>query len=299
MLYKMFFDDTADGAQDKYVIAAGLMGPWNVWRGFNREWKKALSAAPSIRWFHSKEWRSLTGEFLQFRDPERWPKPKGSEAATRKRDRLKAVIEKALVGGIGVGVLIEDFKIVRDADPRAAIFLRSDPYEMAQQALVYECALGARKLSRRSGTGPNGNYVSYVSDDSNRAATYATVYSDFKGKNPDIAQIMQDLVHLNDKRVPGLQAADLIAHAINQVTKELVALSPERRSASFLTSLPELQGRIWKIAHVDRWYLCSLLEDLAGLKLFDKLGLQRRVYKSDDELDFEKESGAIGIATFR
>src|ERR1700722_260969 len=78
VLYKMYFDDTADGRQEKYVIAAGLMGQWGVWKKFNIDWRKALRASPKIEWFHSKEWRSLSGEFRQFTDNEKWPKPKGS-----------------------------------------------------------------------------------------------------------------------------------------------------------------------------------------------------------------------------
>lgn len=165
--------------------------------------------------------------------------------------------------------------------------------------MVYECARGARQLSLESGTGPNGNLVGYVSDDSNRSSTYSTVYADFKNKNPDIAQVMQGLAHLDDKKVPGLQAADLVAHVINQVVKELLKVPAEDRSRMFLEKLPELQGRIWKIAHVDKWYMCSILEDLTGLSLFDKLGIQRREYKSDLELDNEKSSGKSGISTIR
>jgi hypothetical protein len=297
MLYKTFIDDTADRTQQQYVIAAGLMGGWDVWKKFNRDWRKVLRAKPTIRWFHSKEWRSLTGEFFQFRDANSWPKPKGGEAANAKRERLKHVIEASRVGGIGVGVLVEDFNLVRSADPKAAEFFRPDPYEGALQALVYECARGARMLSVKNGRGPNGNLIGYVSDDSNRSPIYSAVYSDFKLKNPDIAQVMQDLAHLDDTNVPGLQAADLVAHVINQVVKELVKLPSEERSGTFLQTLPELQGSIWKIAHVDKWYMCSILEDLIGLRLFDKLGIQRREYKSDLELDNEKESGKRGIST--
>ena len=299
MLFKMFIDDTADQKQEQYVIAAGLMGYWDEWKKFNREWKQVLKANPKIDYFHSKEWRSLTGEFFQFRDSVMWPKPKGGEAANKKRDRLKTVIKNSVVGGIGVGVLIEDFNLVRNVDPRAAEFLRPDAYEMALQAIIYEGAVSVRYLSLKYGNGPNDNHIAYVSDDSNRAAIYEAVYSAFKEKNSGIAPIMQGLAHMDDKLVPGLQGADLVAHVINQVTKELVKLPAEERSAKFLESLPELQERIWKIAHVDRWYLCSLLQDLAGIDLFGKLGLQRRQYKSDLELDNEKESGKRGIQTFR
>jgi hypothetical protein len=84
---------------------------------------------------------------------------------------------------------------------------------------------------------------------------------------------------------------------INQVAKKLVDIPAEDRV--LLESLPELEDRIWKITHVDKWYMCSMLEDLAGISLFDKLGIQRRQNKSDEELDSEKEMGQSRIRTSR
>ena len=73
MRLREFIDDSKDGQQKKYVIAAGLLGPEDVWGEFKKEWKRVLSTPPRIEYFHSKEWRSLTGEFLQFRDNLKWP----------------------------------------------------------------------------------------------------------------------------------------------------------------------------------------------------------------------------------
>lgn len=108
---------------------------------------------------------------------------------------------------------------------------------------------------------------------------------------------MRELTHLDDKKWPGLQAADLIAHLANQIFKEQLAIPTDERT--LLASLPELQGTFWKVSHIDKWYMCSVLEDLAGIDLFSKLGLDKRKYKSDEELDREKRAGKSGIRTVR
>jgi Protein of unknown function (DUF3800) len=293
VLYRFYFDDTADQKQQKYVVAAGLLGRVKTWTKFHNEWKKVLRVAPSIEFFHSKEWRGLDGEFRQFRDPIKWPKPQGGVAANTKREKLKRVIENTELVAIGMGVLVEDFNLVRNADPRAANFFREDPYEGALQSVVYECAKATRKVSRADGLGDNGHCVGYISDLSEQAPIYTEIYRDFVKKNPDIGQIMRGITHLDDKKWPALQAADMVAHITNQVFKQLIAVPEDERA--LLKSLPELQRNFFKIAHMDKWYMCSILEDLVGVSLFDKLGIARRAYMSDEELENEKLRGKILI----
>jgi len=45
VLYRMFFDDTADGKAEKYVVAAGLLGRYRDWRAFGE--RQESSPAPS------------------------------------------------------------------------------------------------------------------------------------------------------------------------------------------------------------------------------------------------------------
>jgi hypothetical protein len=297
VLYRVFFDDTADGKAEKYVVAAGLLGRYKSWRAFGDRWKAVLRRPPSIKYFHSKEWRGLQDEFYQFRDNTKYSKPKGGEAANAKRAALKAVIESTELVAIGTGVLIEDFNLVRNCDLRAADFFRHDPYEAAMQSLVYECAKAVRWISRHDGLGDNGHCVGYVSDLSDLAPVYTAVYTNFVNKNPDIGQIMRGIAHLDDKKWPGLQAADMIAHSCNQVFKETVKIPEDERV--LLRSLPEFQKTFFKMSHMDKWYMCSALEDLAGISLFDKLGIKRWEIMSDDELEAAKKSGLAKIRPVR
>jgi hypothetical protein len=295
VLFRTWFDETYDGKREKYAVAGGLVGRHGLWANFSQKWKAVLHEKPRINHFHMKELRGLDGEFLQFRDPVRWPKPTGSQAANVKRDKLKALIEgNPNIGALGIGVLIEDFNLVRAADPKAAELLRPDPYEFALQVFVYETAKLIRRVSVETGRGPNGDCVAFVSDEDEKAAIYTAAYTDFKKKNPDIAEVMHGLAHLDDKKWAPLQAADMIASFVNHRFNEMLKIPEDERKLR--ESLPEFQGVFYKIAHADKWYLCSYLADTAGLSLFDKLGIKRRENMSEEEMDAKKKAG---ITSFR
>src|ERR1035437_10304156 len=95
VLLRTYIDDSKDETQQKYFTAAALVGSHDEWGHFNREWKRVLRISPRIKYFHAKEWRGLDGEFRQFRDPDKWPRPKGGEAADEKRNSPRDVIEKS------------------------------------------------------------------------------------------------------------------------------------------------------------------------------------------------------------
>lgn len=290
MLYRTWFDDTWDEKHEKYAVATGLIARHRTWSDFAEAWKAALHASPRIEYFYVKELRRLDGQFLQFRDPVKWPKPTGSKAASDKRERLRKVIEtNGQLAAISVGVLIEDFNLLRDADPRAAEFFRPDPYEMALQCFVLEVARMVRRISKEQGLGDNGHCVGFVSDLDERASTYTSVYGDFVKKNPDLAQVMRGLSHLDDKKWAPLQAADMVANFANHRFNDLVKIPDDERK--LLETLPEFKTVFYMIANADKWYLCSVLEDLAGISLFEKLGIERRRYMSDAEMEQEQNKG--------
>jgi hypothetical protein len=59
-----------------YLAATGIGEP------SEKDRKAVLRLPPSIKFFQSKEWRSLQCEFYQFQDDAEYPKPKGGEPAT-------------------------------------------------------------------------------------------------------------------------------------------------------------------------------------------------------------------------
>lgn len=274
VLYRLWFDDSKDARSEKYALAGGLIGGGREWRRFEKGWKECLKSSPSIKWFHSKEWRSLTGEFYQFRDGDKWPKPTGGQAANAKRESLKRVIEESGVVAICIAVLIQDYRKIRDADSRAAEYFRPDPYEGALQSIIFESAKAIKRVDAKS-------CIGYISDDSTQAPIHTELYIDFKKKNPVIAESMRGLSHLDDKKWPGLQGADIVAHVANQIFKDLWDKPAGQR---MLTSLPELESRFYKIATWDLSYMCHVLKDCKGVDLFGKFGLDGQQHPSDEEV---------------
>lgn len=272
VLFRLWFDDSKDERSEKYALAGGLIGGGKDWREFEKKWKACLKSGPSIKWFHSKEYRSLSGEFRQFQDKDKWPKPAGGQAADAKRASLKGVIEESGVVAICIAVLIQDYRKIREADPRAAEYFRPDPYEGALQSIIFESAKAIRRIDPKS-------CIGYVSDLSNQAPLHTELYIDFKKKNPDIAEAMRGLSHLDDKKWPGLQGADIVAHIGNQIFKNLWDKPASER---MLTSLPELESRFYKIANWDLNYMCHILRDCKGVDLFAKFGLSGEQHPSDE-----------------
>jgi hypothetical protein len=236
LLTRVFIDDSADQRKEKFVLAAGLLGTHGEWSRFNKQWKATLHQSPAIRYWHSKEWRSLSGEFAQFRDPVKYPKPEGGKAADRKRSALVNVLEGSPVRAVVVAVLAKDYERMRGRHIEARKYFRDDLYECALQSVVYECSVEVRD----SDPSP---CVAFVSDTSSRSEVYARVYAGFLERNPKIAQIMRGLVHLDDKKWPGLQAADLVAHVVNQQFARWDGVTQVARP------LPELNDTICKIAY--------------------------------------------------
>lgn len=145
-LWKVFIDDSADAERKKYVLAGALVGRKQAWHDFEKRWKRTLRNEPKIGYFHGKEISDLSGEFAQFKDKDKWPKPTGSIAANAKRDALRKVVEDSKLVAIGVGVLVEDYYKVKASHPLGATHMAKDVYEWTLQNIIMQTAAAIRKV---------------------------------------------------------------------------------------------------------------------------------------------------------
>lgn len=208
MLYRTFIDDSADQKQEFVMVAGALMGTDKQWGEFSRKWKMSLKRN-GLRYFRSSEYNSLGGEFQVFRDDVKYPKPTGREAARVIRDELDAIIKKCKLLGIASVIplpayrkIVEEYRLTEKLDP--------DPFSAAMQNVMQECALLARDQLLRGKKGKE-NIVAFVCDDSDNAAKYAAAYAGFKFKNVRFNDALGGMTHQDDKRLPPLQAADMVA----------------------------------------------------------------------------------------
>ena len=233
-LWKAFLDDSADQKREKFMVAGCLFGKKQDWNAFNKEWRNALHAEPRIEYFHGKELSQLDGEFAQFRNPVMWPKPTGSEAANKKRDLLRAVIEgQSGLVAFGCGILVPEYHRVRESHPRGKVFLAKDAFEYVLQLVIDRAAKTIAEIDSKAKT-------AFISDDSERAPVYSQVYVNWKETNPQAAKSMLGIAHLNDEKVYGLQAADMAATVVNGSYHLL------EKSSDAQTGFP-LEARFWRI----------------------------------------------------
>jgi hypothetical protein len=250
-LWKVFLDDSGDEKKQRFIAVGSLLGDKAAWNDFNKSWRKALHAPPLIEHFHYKEFIVLDGQFRQFRDKIKWPKPTGSEAANEKRQVLEDVILNSSLCSHGLVVDVPGYIRVRNTAPNAKLFLGKDPWGYAIQEVALEIT--------RAIIGPNPKaQVSYVSDDSSSAPEYTKAYINFKEKNPKIAKSMLGLSHLPDEQWYGLQAADLIASAVKQCYDEKEQDDSEEAFFKLVKKRPLFKNFV-KIGFIDEMRLRKIV----------------------------------------
>ena len=255
MLLRTYIDDSKDETQQKYFIAAALVGSHDEWGHFNREWKRVLRISPRIKYFHAKEWRGLDGEFRQFRDPDKWPRPKGGEAADEKRNSPRDVIEKSRILQVAVTVSVPVWNQVRNSHPEVAKFLGDDPYVAALQSVFFELACDVKDYHKK-------NRIGFVCDDEEKADFYRKAYKDFRKHNPTVAKVMNPgLLSLDDKVVPGLQAADMTANFVNTLHAKYGCDKP------IPIPLPDFTQRFYKLYFWNYDYAVALVKANTGIDL--------------------------------
>jgi Protein of unknown function (DUF3800) len=244
MLYRVYIDDSADEKQEFVMLAGALMGTHKQWSRVSEAWRKRLKRE-GLAYFRSSEYNSLRGEFSKYRDPAKYPKPKGSESAKKLREDLEAILQTQVLG-LGCFVNLKEFReVVSEVTARRGNF-NPDPFSFAMQSVMRECAVAAQNELQ----GLN-NKVAFVCDDSPNSVQHAAAYANFRQKNVLITDTLGGMVQLDDKKTPALQAADMIAGLAKEISLEYVK---SRRKPE---SLPRLQGVFWKLI---TWNKSSLLQ---------------------------------------
>jgi len=228
MLWRASIDDSADRNREKVIISACLIGDSERWRDLVRPWKVKL-ATNNLHYFKSSECGALSGEFLQFRSEQEYPKPTGRETADKIRDDLDQIIKSSKVRGIGVIVPVPVFNKIY-AEPRYAAIISSHPYEFAVQLLWNQCAKAMEGLGRN-------NIVTFAHDDGDNYDRLRKLFRDYKVKNPKNARRMADLVPLDDKKHPTIQAADVAASVTQRFAVEWAENSNEATLKRLETSM--------------------------------------------------------------
>lgn len=246
ILLKVYIDDSADEKHEKVVVAGAFLGTFKQFCDLKNSWNRRLKL-DGLKYFRSTEYYSLRGEFSRYRDPVRYPKPKGSEAARALRDDLDAIIRNSCVIGIAVAIPIVVYEEVRRTEPLAEKLFKKDPFEAALQSLIEVCVETSRQHFRST-------KLAFICDNGPSAPRIAKAYTRFCQINPEIGEIAQALVHLDDKHFPQLQAADLVAH----LSREFFMQHQANPTAA---TLKRLQQSVSEIRAWDRAFMLRAIQN--------------------------------------
>jgi hypothetical protein len=204
VLLKAYIDDSKDERQERLAVAGAFLGFHKNWSALRKKWKKRLKK-DGLEYFRSTEYYSLRGQFERYRDPIKYPKPAGSNAAKQLRNDLDSIICDSHVVGVAACVPIRLYRHIRNEGRFGAELLPVDPFDYAIQELFLLCATELRQQKSE-------HRVAFICDESPESARIAEVYTLFKQINPLSSEFMGGLVHQDDKHFPQLQAADLMAN---------------------------------------------------------------------------------------
>ncbi len=256
-MLRAYIDDSWDGDRQIAVTAGCYIGRYSDWTKLRDRWKKRLRRG-GIEFFHSTEFYSLRGEFEKFRDPVKYPKPSGRDAADDIRRDLFSIISSTQIAGMAVSIPIDAYCDVRANEPHADKILppKDHAFKVVIQELFGFCA---EEIEKRS---PHEK-VAFVCDQSDEYPAIADIFLRYKELNPFYAKYLETIVPLDDKKYPQLQAADIMAHlAKERYTEWLLDQRPESSKPDLESRLKEL--RVQGFAHVSRERLRGMVQHEAA-----------------------------------
>jgi hypothetical protein len=202
-MVQAFFDESSDDPREEAFIMAGWVSDECTWQSFSSAWKSALDAAPTISYFKNNEAMSLKGQF------------QGWSASDRdeKIAKLAAVIcNHSLAYAVVTTFKHDSYKALLDGFVPPRRNLKSLPLIRSPYPICFHTTV-ATVLQQEVKRG-TGCKVDFVFDSRNDAL--CKCISQFRRmktmlKTEAIKNIAGSIVPADDKVVPQLQAADLLA----------------------------------------------------------------------------------------
>lgn len=203
MLLRTYIDDSFDQFRERVAVAGAFLGSFQQWKALVPKWRRRLKQ-DGLKYFRSTEYLSLSGQFEKFHDPIKFPKPTGRDRARKIRDDLDAIIHECHIVGFALCVPLRVYTHLRNETEFGEQLMPADPFDYAIQELLIMVAQDVKKHRK-------GDTVAFFCDEGPSSARIAEIYGQLKPLNPDSAQVMGALTHLDDKQYPQLQTADLMA----------------------------------------------------------------------------------------
>lgn len=238
--WKVYIDDSADKNRDRYIVAGAAIALKQEWHSFFKKWNKILKSHPPIAYFRRSEMLAGTGEFAKIEEA----------ARTEKANSFKKLISESGIAPMGTGMLIPAYEKVKISHPRASMFMAKDAFEWVLQHIMLQ-AVNAIRTIDESPT------IHLICDTSNKNSRYRKLYEGFRWKNPVSALSIGKLEFSDDKKVAGLQVADMIASATNGVFRDYVECGTVNLDGFLVDGM-------YRISFANEQYLINVLDAQSG-----------------------------------
>ena len=249
MQVQAYIDDSADETHERVVLVGCYLGTEDDWGEVVRLWDRRLKN-DGIEYFRSTEYYSLTGQFFRYLDRKKYPKPEGSNAARKLRDDLDVIISTSRIVGTAVCIPVAVYKEVRSNVPKASEVFPESALESAFESLVELCAEATKDHFQGDAK------IAFIYDEHpGSAPKISRLYLELKSRRLDLASAMGGLVHLDDKKVKELQAADLAASIAKERFEHWLAGTQKDSLEARLRTV-----RISSIAYWSREYMLHELQ---------------------------------------
>lgn len=206
-------DESSDGKQEEVFCVGGLLTHPQHLAAMQDAWTERLRSPDEIDYFRATECKGVHGAFFELRK-------KYGSGAQAVADKIRADLEAILLShhwiGFGIGILIPDYREIRNSVPIARQFYPKDPTEIAYSGLFFEIARAVQKNA------PDYQ-VAYIIDDSAYSGMIAEALRGLKINHPEVASAIATVAPQDDKLTPPLQMADWVASTVKDIFLQWLA----------------------------------------------------------------------------
>lgn len=255
VMLKAYFDDSSGDEGSKICILAGVVQRYTVWADFSFAWEAELVRHPSIKYFHMREARSLTGEFAGWK----------RVTADAKTKRLAAVAASYSPWTIAAWISRKEHDAI--LKPIAPFMLRHSYF-----SLFYAVILNLVLWNYHRGVNLP---IDFVFDQQGPVgAEAALLYEYIKSiQKPEIAALLGSSPEFkDDKMVLPLQAADMLAWHVRRRKDR-----PTEDESQWPTA--PVAGLLHADVHITKESLMTMASEMAQVPGIDLVPQKGKDYK--------------------
>lgn len=206
-----YLDESSDKRTESLLCVGGLISNEPILRRLSTAWNARLDQ-DGIAYFRFSDWKNLHGAFHHFR--------RHKDGARKRADKVLCDLEEILLSeswvGVGMGVLVPQYRTVLMENPYARLLYPNDPTEPAYGQMFYQIA----HVIRKNGA---GHQVAIFVDKSNDYPKLAGVYRALQLHHPTLGKSLATIAPVDDKLTPAMQMADFIVGKIRDGVAKLVS----------------------------------------------------------------------------